>query len=619
MKFSVNVNDLTCMLQDSEYNSFEIDMLNPLDPEVSLAGEVDGLKPSAVTDKPIEPRLFIVSRNAEAVELLTQTSVDSFERAVDRNRADCYKLTTGAHSEPYEVGNVMLHTYFTKKRRGSEEDSYGFADVYMPRPWVTRQKPCTATLAMASDRLPGVSAPILQDLNQDSHDSFMSNSEASSPRHSAAVPVAEPNETGANGAKGSSDVQEIQPKAIFETINVTEYPTLTPEGYQKLLDGFERWDDFCNKRVESIDRFKVEDMRSAEDLEQEEKVKQRLKHAYRHAKQQLKRKEPSQRVSKKLISESKSAAPVGAFEGKLDHNLGDIAEGDEDAGDDEEDEEPEFSDDESDGEDPDELEIRAAFEEFSLPNEIVKKTHPNKRRVASGSKASPSTASLSLPSGGIHPPVLANPLAFDEVLDSVDDILYEDIGEDLGGSDGDGIDYDPTMSKLKDDASKATQYNPPRSMVVSDALQKALIQKCNYVVSTAVMQKTLEKLALQRCYYLNYSEFRDVVLTLHHDMDSTSSPSLTSTLPNLGNPVGSFPTPSAFSAAKTLGYYKFDDTMRTKIGMVGMERMAATQPVSMSTVPMPAMGGPAARSVKVDDGAGYIPVGSAVRAARSAQ
>jgi len=59
--------------QDYEFNSFDIDLSSPgcLDPAVTLSGEVEGLKPPAVADKPMEPRVFVVSRAAEATELVS--------------------------------------------------------------------------------------------------------------------------------------------------------------------------------------------------------------------------------------------------------------------------------------------------------------------------------------------------------------------------------------------------------------------------------------------------------------------------------------------------------------------------------------------------------------------
>ena len=70
LKFCVNLCTQKCFIQDSEHNSFELSLKDPLNPIVSLAGEVDGLLPTAVTDNPIEPRVFVVSRTAEATEVV---------------------------------------------------------------------------------------------------------------------------------------------------------------------------------------------------------------------------------------------------------------------------------------------------------------------------------------------------------------------------------------------------------------------------------------------------------------------------------------------------------------------------------------------------------------------
>lgn len=59
--------------QDYEFNSFDISLASedPLNPGVVLSGEVEGLKPPAVADKPMEPRLFVVNRAAEATEVVS--------------------------------------------------------------------------------------------------------------------------------------------------------------------------------------------------------------------------------------------------------------------------------------------------------------------------------------------------------------------------------------------------------------------------------------------------------------------------------------------------------------------------------------------------------------------
>jgi hypothetical protein len=59
--------------QDYEFNSFDVALTSedPLNPTVVLSGEVEGLKPPAVADKPMEPRLFVMNRAAEATEVVS--------------------------------------------------------------------------------------------------------------------------------------------------------------------------------------------------------------------------------------------------------------------------------------------------------------------------------------------------------------------------------------------------------------------------------------------------------------------------------------------------------------------------------------------------------------------
>jgi hypothetical protein len=60
-----------CFVKDYEHNCFDISLIsNPLSPLINLSGEVAGLKPPAVSDSPMEPRVFIIDRSAEAVEVV---------------------------------------------------------------------------------------------------------------------------------------------------------------------------------------------------------------------------------------------------------------------------------------------------------------------------------------------------------------------------------------------------------------------------------------------------------------------------------------------------------------------------------------------------------------------
>lgn len=58
----------------SEQRNDSLSPNDPLSPTLKLAGEVEGLRPQAVTDKPIEPKLFVVHRNGDAVEIVRVNS-----------------------------------------------------------------------------------------------------------------------------------------------------------------------------------------------------------------------------------------------------------------------------------------------------------------------------------------------------------------------------------------------------------------------------------------------------------------------------------------------------------------------------------------------------------------
>ena len=46
--FSFNIRKQSCKIEDFEFNRFDIDLGEPMSPKVDLAGEVEGLKPTAI-------------------------------------------------------------------------------------------------------------------------------------------------------------------------------------------------------------------------------------------------------------------------------------------------------------------------------------------------------------------------------------------------------------------------------------------------------------------------------------------------------------------------------------------------------------------------------------------
>lgn len=84
------------------FNIFFSDLNKPLEPTLSLAGEVEGLTPTAVNDKPADPRLFVISRSADAMEVLSEA--DFNERVIlCKLCADCEDIC-GPQSEVGGVG-----------------------------------------------------------------------------------------------------------------------------------------------------------------------------------------------------------------------------------------------------------------------------------------------------------------------------------------------------------------------------------------------------------------------------------------------------------------------------------------------------------------------------------
>lgn len=70
--YKFDIGSMRCHIQDYEHNHFRLDLggPTPLQPKLDLAGEVEGLKPTAVTDAPSEPKIFIAHRDGSATEVV---------------------------------------------------------------------------------------------------------------------------------------------------------------------------------------------------------------------------------------------------------------------------------------------------------------------------------------------------------------------------------------------------------------------------------------------------------------------------------------------------------------------------------------------------------------------
>ena len=231
--YCINIFDSTCRIEDFEYNCFEMSLSKPLEPKVELAGEVEGLTPTAITATPMEPRVFLVSRDAAACEALGGQQVAAMVAAAERC-PDAVRFSVDVPAQAAERAGSATHTIFTQRRTGRDADVLNFGQIFAPRPWQSCQRPATVSLVL---RRSGATAP----------------NATTRPR-------------------------------IFETISLVERAPLTDAEYVRLEDDIARCQAFQAHRLVDMDRFTVGDPRSSEELEEEERLVARLKQAFKVAK-----------------------------------------------------------------------------------------------------------------------------------------------------------------------------------------------------------------------------------------------------------------------------------------------------------------------------------------------
>ena len=313
-------------------------MKDPLCPKVSLAGEVDGLKPEAVTDAPKEPRVFLVSRTADAQEVLSMQDVSELERLVSVC-PDAFKNVSDASSQPSDLGDATQHTYFIRRRSGLPGDCFAFGDTFLDRSWQRRDRP--ATLCMALLDLRQTKAPTATRLQP--------------------APMSG-RDRGTGGVSTPASLpmdQLVRPRTLL-SVSLVERMPLSQEGYTQLNADFKAWSDFRDARVRMMDRFAVADNRSAEELAQEESIKKRIKKAYKEAK--------TAATKKRLMEQEQAGQLLGSA-------------GENPLVEEEEEDEADESEGEAD-EDPEEREIRAAFDSFaeeSIRRSIVETLHTDQQ------------------------------------------------------------------------------------------------------------------------------------------------------------------------------------------------------------------------------------------------
>ena len=350
-KFTIDLVKFSCRVEDHEHNVFDVNMRDPLCPRVSLAGEVDGLKPVAITDTPKEPRVFIVNRSADAQEVLSMQDVGELERLTSVC-PDAYKAMSDASSQPADLGDAKQHSYFVRRRSALPGDAFAFSEVFQGRPWQARERP--ATLSMALLQLRGAAAaaaaataaiapsmpssPTHQSPSGRQPVGFFKEATAPdmSPLASPVVPTGP--ETGLDVSAEAGPLEQVVRPRTMLTVSLVERMPLSKDGYEQLNSDVAAWTGFRTSRVKAMDRFAVADNRSAEEVQEEEAIKKRIKAAYKAA---------------KALAAKKKAQEKEALAGQA---MADIAE--------EEDEDVDDSEEEED-EDPEEREVKAAFESFA--------------------------------------------------------------------------------------------------------------------------------------------------------------------------------------------------------------------------------------------------------------
>lgn len=113
-KYVFHLSKLSCHIEDHENNVFDLDYFNPHEPRVLLAGEVEGLKPKAITEKTVEAKVYIINRNGNAVQVIGSQEMGDLELFM-KMASDSMKYVTEAKFPPCDLGGAKLHTYFKKR------------------------------------------------------------------------------------------------------------------------------------------------------------------------------------------------------------------------------------------------------------------------------------------------------------------------------------------------------------------------------------------------------------------------------------------------------------------------------------------------------------------------
>ena len=271
-KFTFDVEFKTVHIVDFEHNDFKIDLYEgPTAPTLTLAGEVDGLAPTAVTESPIEPRLFVLGRRGVAREVVCPEEIRKTENLAIVSQ-DTSKYSSEVIAPKSDLGGSLSHTYFTRRYGCSGPMSIlNFADIYPVRRWHCRPRVSAAATALSmciplENLPPALGKPVVP--------------------ASEAIP------------------------SVYRCRSYVEMMPLSRKGYDQLTNDMQQWQKWTKERMHSINRFKLEDTRGQEELDLEKAVRAKLDKAYRKARQDQKR--AREKAARRAAGDASSSVASGS-------------------------------------------------------------------------------------------------------------------------------------------------------------------------------------------------------------------------------------------------------------------------------------------------------------------
>ena len=333
-KFTIDLFQATCKVEDHEYNIFDLSLRDPLNPSMQLSGEVAGLKPTPASVSPFEPRLFVLNRSGDATEVLSTLKVSELERMV-AICPDAYKIESSVTSQPDDLAAGKQHIYHLRQHMSRPGDALSFEEIFASRPWHHRAAPAALSTMYLERAGAGVFAP--------------------------------------------ARTEHVSLPPLMSMISLIECMPLSQEGYQQLTKDFAAYEQFLLKRTQTMDLFQAGDDLPICDVEEEieEKCKRAVRAAYKTAKM-LRNKQREIDKEREREKEKDVSAGISNRKGKqgvpIDLALGATIDAllEEEEEEEEEDDLSENSDDDGILESAEEVEIRAAFESFAYRGEQEK-------------------------------------------------------------------------------------------------------------------------------------------------------------------------------------------------------------------------------------------------------